>query len=383
MYDVANVHRIVEPLKDTVAESETSRRLSSRAVDLLHQSGATRIISPAAYGGYELPVRALVEAERVIAHGSAAASWVLMVCAAHTFIAGRMDRRGQDEYFTDHPEMLIPGVPSLRGTCQRTKGGYILNGRWPYASGADHGDWVLVGCKGVRNQGDEPCPSLIIVMPKKDALIDDTWYTLGMRGTGSKDIVLENAFVPEHYAVNMIEAQMGTVPGVDIPLYRLPIRPALATMLLGSIVGMAERGLELFIEKTRGRRDVYTGLMKADNAGVQRRVAEASVEIACAWALTQQNCDLLEDAMRHDPPMPAPKRAQVRWNAAYATELCRRACNRLFEGAGAGAAHDSHAMQVVFRDMNTASHHAMLDFDVNVEIQGKTLLGMPLDDAWV
>ena len=383
MYDVANVHRIVEPLKETVAESEASRRLSARAVDLLHQSGATRIISPAAYGGYELPVRALVEAERVIAHGSTAASWVLMVCAAHTFIAGRMDRRGQDEYFTNHPGMLIPGVPSLRGTCQRTNGGYILNGRWPYASGADHGDWALVGCKGVRNEAGESCPSLIVVMPKKDAVIDDTWFTLGMRGTGSKDIVLENTFIPEHYAVNMIEAQLGTVPGVDIPLYRLPIRPALATMLLGSIVGMAERGLELFIEKTRGRRDVYTGLMKADNAGVQRRVAEASVEISCAWALTQQNCDLLEDAMRHDPPMPAPKRAQVRWNAAYATELCRRACNRLFEGAGAGAAHDSHAMQAVFRDMNTASHHAMLDFDVNVEIQGKTLLGVPLEDAWV
>jgi alkylation response protein AidB-like acyl-CoA dehydrogenase len=159
-----------------------------------------------------------------------------------------------------------------------------------------------------------------------------------MRGTGSKDVVLENTFIPEHYAVPMIEAQMGTVPGVDIPLYRLPIRPALATMLLGTIVGMADRGLQLFIDKTRGRRDVYTGAMKSDNAGVQRRVAEASVEISCAWALTQQNCDLLEDAMLHDPPMPAGKRAQVRWNAAYATELCRRACNRLFEGAGAGAA---------------------------------------------
>ena len=383
MYDIANVHGIVESLKETVAESEATRRLSTRAVDLLHRSGATRIISPATYGGYELPVRALVEAERVIAHGSSAASWVLMVCAAHTFIAGRMPRRGQDDYFGGHPGMLIPGVPSLRGTCQRARGGYLLNGRWPYASGADHGDWVLVGCKGVRNDAGDPCPSLIVVMPKKDAVIDDTWFTLGMRGTGSKDIVLENAFVPEHYAVSMVEAQLGTVSGVDIPLYRLPIRPALATMLLGSIVGMAERGLELFIEKTRGRRDVYTGLMKADNAGVQRRVAEASVEISCAWSLTQQNCDLLEDSMRHDPPMPAPKRAQVRWNAAYATDLCRRAVNRLFEGAGAGAAHDSHDMQVVFRDMNTASHHAMLDFDVNVEIQGKILLGVPLDDAWV
>jgi alkylation response protein AidB-like acyl-CoA dehydrogenase len=174
MYDAANVRKIVEPLKDTEVESEASRQLSARAVELLHECGATRIVAPAAYGGYELPVRALVEAERTIAHGSTAASWVLMVCAAHTFIAGRLPRRGQDEIFGGHPGMLIPGVPSLRGTCQRTEGGYILNGRWPYASGADHGDWVLVGCKGIPNEAGEPCPSLIVVMPKKDAAIDDT-----------------------------------------------------------------------------------------------------------------------------------------------------------------------------------------------------------------
>jgi alkylation response protein AidB-like acyl-CoA dehydrogenase len=383
MDTAANAGKIVEALKETEAQSEATRTLSARAVELLHQAGLTRIVSPAAYGGYQLPVRALVEAERVVAHGSTAASWVLMVCAAHTFIAGRMPRRGQDEIFGADPGMLIPGVPSLRGTCQRAQGGYILNGRWPYASGADHGDWVLVGCRGVRNDAGESCPSLIVVMPKRDVVIDDTWFTLGMRGTGSKDVVLDKVFIPEHYAVPMIEAQLGTVPGVDIPLYRLPIRPALATMLLGTIVGMAERGLQLFVDQAKTRRDVYTGAMKVDNPGVQRRVAEASVEISCAWSLTQQNCDLLEQAMHRDPPMPTATRAQIRWNAAYATELCRRACNRLFEGAGAGAAHDSHVMQIFFRDMNTATHHAMLDFDSNVEIQGKSLLGVELNDAWV
>jgi alkylation response protein AidB-like acyl-CoA dehydrogenase len=130
----ANAKKIVEALKETEAESEATRVLSARAVELLHQAGLTRIVSPAAYGGYQLPVRALVEAERVVAHGSTAASWVLMVCAAHTFIAGRMRRRGQDEIFGGDPGMLIPGVPSLRGTCQRTQGGYILKGRWPYAA---------------------------------------------------------------------------------------------------------------------------------------------------------------------------------------------------------------------------------------------------------
>src|SRR5262249_20028964 len=154
---------------------------------------------------------------------------------------------------------------------------------------------------------------------KANVVIDDTWYTLGMRGTGSKDVVLDNVFIPDHYAVPMAAAQLGTVPDVDIPLYRLPIRAALATMLLGTIVGMAERGLQLFIDQTRTRRDVYSGTMKVDSPGMQRRVAEASAEIACAWALTQQNCDLLEQAMQCDPPMPIASRAQARWNAAYAT----------------------------------------------------------------
>ncbi len=378
-----NAGQIVEALKETEAESESTRTLSPRAVALLHDAGLTRLVSPAAYGGYQLSPRALVEAERVVAHGSTAASWVLMVCGAHTFIAGRMPRLGQDDLFGTDPGMLIPGVPTPRGTCQRTRGGYVLNGRWPYASGADHGDWVLLGCKGVRNEADESCPSLLVVLPKANAVIDDTWFTLGMRGTGSKDIVLEKVFIPEHYAVVMGDAQLGTVAGVDIPLYRLPIRSTLATMLLGTIVGMAERGLALFVEQARTRRDAYTGTEKVQSPGLQRRVAEASAEISCAWALTRQNCDLLEEAMRQSPPMPTAARAQVRWNAAYATELCRRASNRIFDGAGAGAANDDNALQTFFRDMNTATHHAMLDFDTTVELQGKSLLGLQLNDAIV
>ncbi|MGC8476908.1 MAG: acyl-CoA dehydrogenase family protein [Acetobacteraceae bacterium] len=375
---------IVESLQETEAESETNRVLSARAVALLRSSGMTRIVSPAAYGGFQLPVRALVEAERVVAHGSTAASWVLMVCAAHSFIAGRMQRRAQDEIFAADPGVLIPGVPSPRGTCQRSPGGYILNGRWPYASGADHGDRFLVGCRGVPNAAGEPCPALIVVMPKQaGTVLEDTWFTLGLRGTGSKDIVLENLFIPDYFGMPMREAQLGTLPGVDIPLYRLPIRPALATMLLGTIVGMAERGLQLFLDHTRTRLEIYTDIKKSETSGMQRRVAEASVEIACAWALTQQNCDLLDAAMRHDSPMPTAARAQARWNAAYATELCRRASNRLFEGAGAGAAHDSSPMQRFFRDIKTATNHAMLDFDSNIEVQGKSLLGVKQDDALV
>jgi 3-hydroxy-9,10-secoandrosta-1,3,5(10)-triene-9,17-dione monooxygenase len=190
-------------------------------------------------------------------------------------------------------------------------------------------------------------------------------------------------FVPEHRTVRMSDAWLGTVPGVDIPLYRLPVNATLATLLLGSIVGMSERGLEQFVEETRTRIDAYTGEPKVQSVGLQRRVAEASAEIAHAWSLANQNCDLLEEAMLQDPPMPTMARAQARWNAAYAAELCRRAAERLYAGAGARAANDSNVLQAAFRNVMTATHHAMLDFDTTLEMQGKLLLGVEQVDALI
>lgn len=380
---VASASAIVESLRETDARSEQARRLSDEAVALLHQAGLTRIVSPSAYGGYQQSPRALIEAERTIAHASPAASWVLMVCSAHSFIAGRMSRPCQDEVFGTDPGMLIPGVPSSQGTAKSVDGGFVLEGRWPFASGVDHGDWVMVGTRGIRNEAGEPTPGMLVVLPKADIAIDDTWYTLGMRGTGSKDIVLDNVFVPEHRAVKVSEAFLGTVPDVEIPLYRLPIGATLATMLLGSVVGMSERGLQLFIEATRARRDAYSREEKVHSVGLQRRVAESAAEIEHAWTLAQRNCDLLEAAMDHPPPMATPARAQVRWNAAYAAELCRRAADRLFAGAGSRAAFDSNNLQTVFRNINTATHHAMLDFDSTLELQGKVLLGVDQPDALI
>jgi 3-hydroxy-9,10-secoandrosta-1,3,5(10)-triene-9,17-dione monooxygenase len=380
---VARADAIVAALRETDAESESLRCLSHRAVDLLQEAGLTRLMSPAAHGGYQLSPRALVEAERVVAHGSPAASWVLMVCGAHTFMAGRLSPRCQDEVFGSDPGMLIPGVPSSQGTCKRADGGFLLNGRWAFCSGVDHGGWVMLGSRGVRNAADEPTPGMLVVLPKADVTIDDTWYTLGMRGTGSKDVVLDDVFVPEHRAVRVSDAWMGIVPGVEIPLYQLPVGATLATMLLGTIVGMSERGLQLFIDQTRARSDAYSGESKAQRAGMQYRVAEANAEIAHAWSLARRNCDLLEGAMNHAPPMATAARAEARWNAAYGAELCRRAADRLYAAAGAKANHDANDLQAVFRDINTSTHHAMLDFDTTLEMQGKFLLGVEQSDALI
>lgn len=374
---------IIEALRGTEHRSESARALDREAVKLLHDCGATRLMTPASLGGGETSPRALIEAEREIAKGSPAASWVLMVCAAHSFIAGRFPAEGRSDIWAADPGVLIPGVPTPRGTCRKAPGGYIVEGRWPYASGVDHGEWVMLGCRGVRNEDDEPCRSQIVVIPKTEITIDDTWFTMGLRGTGSKDVVVDDVFVPDHRAVEMLPAMNGVLDGVERPLYRLPILPVLSTMLMGTLVGMAERGLEMYIEQARTRRDAYSGAPKVASVGVQRRVAEASGELLSAWAMVERNCDLFEAAMEQEPPMPIEVRAEVRWNAAYAAELCRRATGRLYGGAGAGASHDSNVLQRVFRDVHTAVQHAALDFDTAIEIQGQRLLGVELDERMV
>lgn len=374
---------IVDDLRQTVDGSEAQRSLDPDAVTLLHACGATKLMTPASFGGDESSPRALIEAERQIAHGSPAASWVLMVCAAHSFIAGRFPEQAHADVWGADPGMLIPGVPTPRGTCRRADGGYLVEGRWPYASGVDHGDWVMLGCRGVRNEADEPSRSQLVVIPKADVTVDDTWFTLGLRGTGSKDVVVDDVFVPDHRAVEMLPAMNGLLPDVERPLYRLPILPVLSTMLMGTIVGMAERGLELYIDQARGRRDAYSGVPKAESVGVQARVAEASGELLSAWAMVERNCDLFEAAMDIESPTPIETRAEVRWNAAYAAELCRRATGRLYGGAGAGASHDTNVLQRVFRDVHTGVQHAALDFDTALEIQGRRLLGVDLDDRMV
>jgi alkylation response protein AidB-like acyl-CoA dehydrogenase len=384
MFDVSEqAVAIVPAIAQVDGEAESCRSLTEGAVALLRDSGLSRMMTPAAYGGYELSPRALVEANRIVAHGSVAASWVQMVCGAHTFIVGRFPRACQDEVFTPDPGCLIPGVPSSQGTCRRVDGGLLLNGRWAFCSGVDHGDWVLLGSRGVHGDTDKPTPAMLVVVPKADLTVDDTWYTLGMRGTGSKDVAASDLFVPDHRSVRMGDAFLGTVHGVASSLYRLPIGATLATMALGTVIGIAECCLDSFIDQSRTRLDAYTGEPKALRAGLQFRVAEAWAELTHARSLAERSCDLLEAAMDRPPPMETAQRAEVRWNAAYGNELCRRATDRLFAAAGAKAAHDANVLQRFFRDINTSSHHGILDFDTALEMRGKVLLGVEQFDALI
>ena len=198
---VGAARAIIPVLKESAERSESQRCVDSAAIQALQQSGLSRMLAPASLGGYELSPSAHIRSCRILAEGCSAASWVHMVCGAHTYVLGRYPQQCQEEVFDGNPDILLPGTLAPQGKARQTTGGWVLNGRWQFASGVDHGDWLLIGAKAVADDGETGLMSVHVFVPKSDLTVLDTWHTLGMRGTGSKDLVADDVFVPDHRAM--------------------------------------------------------------------------------------------------------------------------------------------------------------------------------------
>ena len=377
-YDPVGASQAALPtLRQMSAQADMMRRVTPEAIKAMADAGLARLMTPKVYGGLELPVSTQIRACMATGGACSAASWVNMVCAAHTYVVARFPKQCRDEVFGNTPDVLIPGALAPQGQLNRADGGWMLNGRWHYGSGIDHGPWVLLGTLGEKTADGKRSAPMHVVVPKSDITVEDTWHTLGMRGTGSKDLIAKDVFVPGHRAMETAPLFNGDFQGDAEPLYRLPAMGGLASMLAGTVVGFSEAGLATFLDATRVRREVYAGASKAAKVGVQLRVAEASAELAMARSLLEQNCIILDDGlMRKEFPLPMAQRVQIRWNAAYAVELCRRAIERIFAVAGAHALYDGHPLQRVYRDISMASHHAIVDFDNAAELKGRLELGL-------
>ena len=373
-FDYKSAARSILPrLAETTHESDRLRRLSDDAANALRESGLSRVITPKKFGGYELSPSAHIWACAEIGNVCSAASWVLMVCVAHDYIIGRFPVECQREVYEGDADNLVAGSLAPQGAIERVRGGWKLTGRWQFGSGCDHSPWFIFGAR-VVNPAPDDFFIYHVMVPRTDVELDDTWHTLGMRGTGSKDLVVKSVFVPEHRAMPTYPTFLGLSPHADAPTYRLSVYSGLPAMLSGSVLGMAEAGLKAFVETTSTRTNPY-GVQKGKNPTMQKRVAESTAEVAAARLLLTQMCDRFDTLILADnSPMSPQDRIQMRWDAAYVVELCRRAIERLFAASGAHGLYEGNAVYRAFRDINTACHHAVVDFDTVSGLMGQMKL---------
>lgn len=364
------VRSILPRIAATTDESDKLRRLSDDAANALRESGLSRMITPKQFGGYELSPSAHIRACAELGNVCSAASWVLMVCVAHDYIIGRFPEECQREVYEGDADNLVAGSLAPAGVMEPVEGGWRLTGRWLFGSGCDHSPWFIVGSRLTNPKPDEYI-NYHVMVPRVDVVIDDTWHTLGMRGSGSKDLVVTNAFVPSHRAMPTHPTFLGLSPHAKAPTYRLSVYSGLPAMLSGSVLGMAEAGLKAFVDATSVRLTPH-GVAKAKNPVMQKRVAESAAEIAAARRLLEDMCDRFDKLMAIDQaPMSAGDRIQMRWDSAYIVELCRRAIERLYAVSGAHGLYEGNPIYRAYRDIMTACHHAVIDFDTVSGLMGQ------------
>ena len=362
---------LVPVFKERAARTEERRQVLPESVQDLLASGLIRIGNPRRYGGHDVEVDTAFEVGFELGRGCGSTAWCYSLWTAHNWWLGHFSERCQEEFFATGPDTLFSsGLNPAGGTVEATRGGFRVSGRWGFSSGCDAATWVMVAVPGAR-----PNEPLWLLLPRSDYQIVDTWFASGMRGSGSKDIVIEAAFVPAHRAVDPERCGVDVMTGFELHgrlSYRAPLRCLAGWDLAAPLVGIAQGAIDEFT--ARAQRMSGPG-RAADSVALQLRLAEAAAEVDAARALHRQDIrEILDRAARGDG-FSELDRIRYRRDKAFISRLCVRAVDRLFEGSGARAVMDAEPIQRYHRDAHGASHHAALSWDLVAEQFGKQAMG--------
>lgn len=379
---VARARHLVPVLRQRAAETEKLRRLPDATVADLHETELFRLFQPKRYGGIEAPLRAFIDIGGALGRGCGSTSWVFNNLVVHNWMLGYWSPEMQDEVWKANPRALIgSSFVFPAGRAEKAPGGYRLSGKWPFSSGIDASEWMMLAAPVAGSDGKAPEPRFFIV-PKSDYRVIDNWYAMGLAGTGSKDVAADNIFVPEHRTLAAADGKGAPHPGSKVntgALYKLPWYALFGFVNGATALGIAQGAVEEFTAATRARVATATGRQLADLATMQLRVAEAATQIDAAETLMLKDC---AEAMRiAEAGKLASMEEKTRWrrDAAYAVRLSIKAIDLLFAGAGGAAIVDSHPLQRALRDAHAAQGHIGLNWDANGTMFGRVALGLDPD----
>ena len=375
---VRRAAQLVPTLRERASRAEEMRRIPKETVDDLHATGLLRAAQPGRFGGMGLDLDVVFQVAREFGRGCGSTAWSYSVWASHNWLVGTFPEQAQREYWANSANVLSStSFNTSNSKLTAVENGYKLSGHWRFASGCDEASWVMLG--GVGPEG-----LLYLLVPKSDYVIEDTWYVSGLRGTGSKDIVVEDAFVPEHRAVLETDIQEARSPGRrvhDTANYRVPMGSILPYTLASPIIGMAQGTLDEFENYTRRRVFARSGQNMDEFATIHVRLAESEAEVRAAQLIMLEDCGELFELGRRGETPTLDDRARYRRDQAYVVKLCLRAVNRLFEAGGGYALFDTSPLQRFHRDAHAASHHSSLSWDVAAEEYGRVRMGIQLPNS--
>jgi 4-hydroxyphenylacetate 3-monooxygenase len=366
-------------------QAEQSRKVPDENISLLKSIGMHRAFQPRQFGGMEISLPQFADCIALLAGACASTAWAMSLLCTHSHQLAMFSAKLQQEVWGDDPNATASSSIAPFGRTEEVEGGVLFSGEMGWSSGCDHAEWAIVGFRRKNTEGNQDY--CFAVLPRSDYQIRDDWFAAGMKGSGTKTLIIENAWVPEHRiqkAKDMMEgksAGFGLYP--DSKIFYSPYRPYFASGFSTVSLGVAERMLDVFREKTKTRVRAYTGAAVGAATPALMRLAESTHQVAAARAFLEKTW---QEHAEHSEQHRYPTRETLafwRTNQAYATKMCIQAVDRLFEAAGGNAWFEHNEMQRLFRDSHMTGAHAYTDYDVCAQILGRELMGLDPDPSMI
>lgn len=358
-------------------EIEAARRLPADLAQDMARADLFRMFVPEAYGGLELHPAVFLEVVEAISRADGSTGWCLMIGSATGMIAAWLPEPAARTIFEPR-ELILGGVAGPIGRAERVDGGFRVTGRWPWASGSQNCHWLVGGT--LVTEGGKPRltpegkPELrLMTMPARDVVLHDTWHASGLCGTGSGDMEVKELFVPTDYTFSLISER----PRLTRPLYAFPTFGLLGVGLPAVTLGIARRAIDELSALAQQKLLMPSRKPLATRAAIQTAVAEAEALLRSARALLFTTVNEAFTAGTQGE-VSLRTRAELRLALTYAVRTSARVVDLMYEAAGGTAVFRTSPLQRCFRDVHTATQHAMVA-PATLETIGSVLLDVETD----
>ncbi|NUS94430.1 MAG: hydroxylase [Nocardia sp.] len=359
-----NLAAIADQLRDQSPEAEALGRLPDSTAKLLKTAGPIRLLQPKKYGGFEAHPREFAESVMAAAALDPATGWICGIVGVHPWQLAFADPKVQEEVWGADNDTWMASPYAPTGIARPVDGGYIFNGRWQFSSGTDHCDWIFLGAMLGDEQGGIAAPPTMLhmILPRSDyEIVEDSWNVVGLKGTGSKDIIVRDAFVPSYRVMNGDHVIDGTAQreyGVTETLYKMPWSTMFPLGISSAVIGIAEGALAAHLDYQRGRVGAQGTAVK-DDPYVLFAISEAAADINAARQELLANVDRVWGIVESGGDVDFAERAAVRRTQVRAAWRAVMAVDQIFARSGGNALRMDKPLQRYWRDAHAGLNHAI------------------------
>ena len=355
---------LADQLREQAVQAEKIGKLTDETVKAMKDAGHIRLLQPAKFGGLEVHPREFAETVMALASLDPAAGWINGVVGVHPYQLAYADPRVAEEIWADDVDTWVASPYAPQGIARPVDGGYIFNGRWQFSSGTDHCDWIFLGA--IKSDADGkvqmPPQMLHMILPRKDyTIVEDSWDVVGLRGTGSKDVIVKDAFVPDYRVMDAFKVMDGTAQreaGMTDTLYLMPWSTMFPLGISSATIGICEGALAAHLDYQRERVSAAGTAIK-DDPYVMYAIGEAAADINAARQEILANVDRIYDMVDSGKEVSFADRAAGRRTQVRAVWRAVSAVDEIFARSGGNAMRMDKPLQRYWRDAHTGMAHAI------------------------